>query len=330
MSTDTLRTAGTRRNSVGRETLIGIFLLLLPVIGAQAGGGAGYFYYVAAQLAVWATFAIAYDLLIGFAGITSFGHATFFGIGAYGAAISFLRIGETFSSLLIGFAAAAVAGALIGFGIIRTFGVAILLLTFALGQAMWLIILANPWGLTGGDNGLPGLQPPHLFGAGSEVSLYLIAAAMFLVSFRALRALTNSPFGDVLKGIRENEQRVACLGFNTRAYKLAAFVISAAVSGLAGAVNAFTQRQASPDVFYWLVSTDVMVFALLGGRGTLIGPAIAAGALILIRTALSAYTDSWQAVVGVIYVVSALLLPNGVWTALRERIARGKTKSNQQ
>ena len=305
-----------RRNSaLGRELTCIVLVSLVPILAAQVMTGADLFYYLGVQVAVWATFALAFDLLIGFAGIASFGHAMFFGVGGYAVALIFLATGNLGLALLGGLLAGIVLGFLVGYWVIRTFGVAILLVTFAIAQGLWLVVLANPYGLTGGDNGLPGVQPPDMFGVGRDLSLYLLAVAVFLASFVFIRRLSFSSFGDVLLGIHGNERRIEGLGFNTRLYKLAAFVISAGFSGLAGGVNAFNARQASPDLFHWLISADVMLCVLLGGRGTLIGPAIAAGALILVRTVLSAYTDAWPIAVGAIYIASALMAPDGIWSA---------------
>jgi branched-chain amino acid transport system permease protein len=293
----------------------------IPVLVAPLSGG-GHVYYLASQIAIWATFAMAYDLLLGFTGVVSFGHAVFFGVGSYAAAITYVRTGDTGLSLAISAVAGAATGALIGFAVVRTFGVAILLLTFAMGQAAWLVVMANPYGLTGGENGLPGVRPLNLFDLGPEISNYLLSVVLAVGVFVVLRVLTSMPFGDVLRGIRENEQRVAFLGFDTRAYKLVAFIISTTLSALAGGVNAFTLRQASPDDMQWLASADVMLFALLGGRGTLLGPACAAGVMILVRSVSSTYMTSWPLGIAAIYIAAALFLPNGIFAHVRWRRAR--------
>jgi branched-chain amino acid transport system permease protein len=299
--------------------LLLVALAFVPVVAAPMTGAGGHVYYLASQVAIWATFAMAYDLLLGFAGVVSFGHALFFGAGSYAAAITYVRTGDAWLALAVSFVAGAITGVVIGAAVIRTFGVAILLLTFAMGQAAWLVVMANPYGITGGENGLPGVRPPSVLSLGPESSSYVLSVALFIGVFVLLRRLTSMPFGDVLKGIRENELRVAFLGFHTRAYKLVAFVVSTSLSALAGGVNAFTLRQASPEDMQWLASADVMLFGLLGGRGTLLGPALAAALMILVRTSLSTYMTAWPLGIATIYIVAALFLPHGIFAHVRWR-----------
>lgn len=305
------------RGGLGWSMIVLLLVACVPLVGAGVTGSGGYLFYLASQIALWGIFAMAFDVLLGFAGIVSFGHALFFGLGGYAAAIVFRALGDPFSALLGGAIVGAVLGLLVGLLALRSFGVAIILLTFALAEATWLIVLSDPRGLTGGEGGLPGVQPPSYWGAGADLTFYCIVAALFLGTFAALSLLTRSSFGRVLSAIRENEQRVVCMGFDTRGYKLAAFAISAALSGVAGAANAFTQRQASPDSLHWMISADVLLFVLLGGRGTLLGPVVAAAAIIVLRAVLSEYLSFWPLVIGAIYVVAAVFLPAGLFGAPR-------------
>ena len=200
-------------------------------------------------------YAMAWDFLNGYAGLFSFGHAAFFGVGAYAVAILVVKAGVTAAPLVLAaaLAAAALTGLGVGFLAARVGSVAVFLVTFACAEALFLVALADPRGITAGDNGISGVVPAPVLGLAfnNQLAFYYLALVVLLVSWGALRALTRSQFGQVLAGIRENEVRVRFAGYHVEQYKTVAFGISALFAGLAGALNAIHERVASPEVLGW-------------------------------------------------------------------------------
>ena len=302
----------------------GLAALLLPVLLAGTRY-ASYVEHVAVQMMLLGLYAMAWDFLNGYVGLFSFGHAAFFGVGAYTAAILIARGGVTSAPLVIGLAmvAATAVGLLVGFLASRVGSVAVFLVTFACAEALFLLVLTDPRGLTAGDNGLSGVVPAPFLGFrfNDQVSFYYLALAVLLLTYRALVAVTRTPFGLVLQGIRENEVRIRFAGYHVEQYKTAAFGISALVAGLAGALNAIHERVAAPESLGWAVSGDAVLYATLGGSGTLFGPVLGAGLVILARELLSDYFRSWLIFVGVVYIVLIFFLPSGLFPVLSRRRA---------
>ncbi len=278
---------------------------------------------LATQVLVYALFSLGFDLVYGQTGLLSFGHAAFFGIGAYGAG---LASQATQGNLLLGFAVAAVCAgcgaAIIGFFSLRRRGVYFALLTLAFAELLYFVALQ--WRtLTGGDNGLRGVPPMALrlgqtvlADVGSSQAVYVLTAAIVWIAFLAMRRLHESPFGRALVAIRENDLRAEACGYDTSALKLWAFVLSGGICGVAGALNTLLLHFVGLDVLSWLTSGFVVLMTLLGGSGTLMGPFVGAAAFLALQdvvSAVPALADSWPLFVGIIFIIAAWLFPEGLW-----------------
>jgi len=196
--------------------------------------------------------------------------------------------------------------------------VAVFLVTFACAEALYLIVLTDPRGITNGDNGLPGVVPAPFLGVnlGRQVVFYYVALVVVVGAYLLLRAVTRSQFGEVLLAVRENEVRVRFAGYHVEQYKTVAVGVSASFAGLAGALTAVHERIASPENFSWPLSGDAVLYATLGGTGTLLGPFLGAAIVILAREVLSDLVRSWLIFVGVTYIVLVFFLPDGLYPVL--------------
>ena len=310
-----------RRPAVG-AVLVAVALLLPPALA-----GTRYAHYVehlVVQVMLMGLYAMAWDFLNGYVGMFSFGHAAFFGTGAYAVAILVVRGGVTSAPVLLlaALAASVVVGAVVGYLSARVGAVAIFLVTFACAEALYLLVLTDPRGLTNGDNGLAGVVPAPLLGVDltRPGTFYYVALAVVVLGYRLLAAIARSQFGQVLLGIRENEVRVRFAGYHVEQYKTAAVAVSAFFAGLAGALTALHERIASPETLGWTVSGDAVLYATLGGTGTLLGPVLGAGIVIVAREVLSDLFRSWLIFVGATYIALVFFLPSGLFPVLfRER-----------
>ncbi len=248
-----------------------------------------------AEIYIFAIFAMSLDLLLGFTGLMSLGHAAFFGLGAYAVAILGTLFGvNAWLALAAGIVVAAAGAAVIGFFCVRTSGIPFLMLTLAFSQLVFSVALK--WReVTGGSDGMAIAEKPGFFGfdLSNSLAMYFMALAFLLLSYWGLRRLLNAPLGHVFVGIRENEPRMLAIGYDTRAYKLLSFTIAGAFAGLAGGLYAIFNSFISPDAIYWTSSGDILIMTMLGGAGTLIGPAIGAGVFLLMKNVVSSYSDHW-------------------------------------
>jgi branched-chain amino acid transport system permease protein len=318
---------------MNRRQIVGLALITIAILLPIVLAGTRYATYVEhtlVRIMLLGLMAMAWDFLFGFLGMFSFGHAAFFGTGAYVAGILVARADVTSLPLVVLAAlfAAVLVGLVVGFLSARVGSVAVFLVTFTCAEAIYLIVLADPMGLTNGDNGLLGVVPkPFLgFDVRNEVAFYYLSLVVLLASWAALHAITRSQFGQVLTGIRENELRVRFAGYSVEQYKTAAFAISAFFSGLAGILTTFHERIAAPEMTGWLYSAEAVLYATLGGIGTLIGPVLGTGIVIVAREILSDYLASWLIFVGVTYIVLIFFLPSGVYS-LFFREGQGKAQA---
>ena len=286
-----------------------IVLVTLPLILPP------YYVGLVVKMMVFALFAMSLDLLLGYAGMPSLGHAAYFGMAAYTTGLLALKAGWTvWLALPAGIAMAALTSVVFGLLALRTRGSYFLMITLALSQVLWGI--AFGWrSLTGGDDGLPEVPRPDLslpWSMSDNTPFYYFVLLFFVVGTMVLVRIVASPFGYVLRGIRESETRMLVLGYNVWRYKLVAFVVAAAFAGLAGCLYVYFNRFVSPDYVHVVRSAEVLLMVILGGAGTLIGPAVGATLIVLLENLISTYTERWVTVLGIIYVLVALLAPNGI------------------
>jgi branched-chain amino acid transport system permease protein len=262
----------------------------------------------------FALFACAFNLLIGYVGLLSFGHAAFFGGAAYFTAHAAKVWGwEPLSAILLGVAGAAAMGAVVGFLAIRRQGIYFAMITLALGQMFAFICLQVPF--THGEDGIQGVPRGHLLGVldlGNQLAMYYVTLAIFLIGVVLIWRIVNSPFGNILKAIRENEKRAISLGYRVDRYKLAAFVMSAALAGLAGGTKAIVFQFATLTDVQWQMSGEVILMTLLGGIGTMIGPIVGAGFVVALQNYLAASNFPVTVLIGLIFVICVLLFRRGI------------------
>ncbi|MBB3166005.1 branched-chain amino acid ABC transporter permease [Rhizobium laguerreae] len=306
--TETIRTEKSRTAlSVQAGFLLaGLLLLLL----------APFFFYpiFLMKLLCFALFACAFNLLLGYTGLLSFGHATFFGGAAYFTAYTVKEWGlPPELGILIGVAGAAFLGLVMGFFAIRRQGIYFAMITLALSQMFFFFCLQAEF--TEGEDGIQSVPRGHLFGfidLNSSTNMYYFVLAVFLVGILIIWRFINSPFGMILKSIRENEQRAISLGYSVARYKLGAFVMSAALAGLAGAVKSIVFQFATLTDVAWQMSGEVILMTLLGGIGTLIGPLFGAGLVVVLENYLATSEFPVTIITGIVFMVCVLIFRRGI------------------
>jgi len=262
----------------------------------------------------FALFACAFNLLIGYVGLLSFGHALFFGWASYICAHAAKVWGFTPElAILTGTAAAAGLGLIVGALAIRRQGIYFAMITLALAQMMFFFAVQAPF--THGEDGIQAVPHGRLFGVidlDNTMTMYIFVAAVFISAFLLIYRIINSPFGEVLKAIRENEPRAISLGYRTERYKLVAFVMSATLAGLAGATKAIAIGLASLSDVQWQMSGEVVLMTLVGGLGTVFGPVVGAAIIVAMQTQLVGFGQWVTIIQGIIFVVCVLLFRRGV------------------
>jgi branched-chain amino acid transport system permease protein len=293
--------------------------------------GVGLYQYVALEIVIWMTFALAHNLLLGHGGMPSFGHGAYLGVGAYAFGLLQQRAGADLLGGLVGATlCTALVGAAVAAFISHRRGIYYALLTIAFGQVMWFV--AIKWhSVTGGEDGLLKIvRPPLKIGSfewplASNEAFYYFVLSVFALVVVFLWRLVHSPWGRVLRAIKQNEMRAAFVGHNVWLYKWSAFVLSAALSGLAGALFAMAQNSAYPNVMSLHNSGFVVMMVLVGGGlVSFWGPVIGAAVFILARDLLGAYTETWLLWYGLLFMTMVLFQPEGVagaWQSWRRRVA---------
>jgi branched-chain amino acid transport system permease protein len=280
------------------------------------------------EILIWGLLAMSSDILVGYTGMVSFGHSAFFGLGMYGAAAALLTVKppSLWLAVVYGLVAAAVVGAFVAYFATRLRDIYFSITTLVFSQIFYVIIFT--WTeVTGGENGLTFRQPP-LSIAGFSVpftadTLHWFVLATVVASYLLLRRVTRSPFGMVLQAIRENEPRTRAIGYPVERYKVVAVMLSGLFAGLAGVLYAVQNKFAAPDFVFFLVSGEVVIFNVMGGMGTLVGPVTGAAFFFLLREGFSRFfTEYYLIPVGVIFTLIVIFLPQGFLGFLRQALNR--------
>ena len=301
------------------------FLLVFPLVMPYEA--------LAVNILIFGLYAVGFNLLFGYTGMLSFGHAAFLGIGSYVAGIGIVHAGLPWWAVIpLGIAASALAGLLIGALAIRTKGIYFSMVTLALGQIVYYVFYkAEAW--TGGENGLRGVTVKAIEIGGLTIDLLdplakyyfmlvFVAAALWFVS----RVLA-SPFGAVIETVRENEQRAAACGYDVARTKLLVFVLSAAVCGLAGALRALHLSIVPIDSLHYLQSGQAVMMCLLGGMGSFFGPFVGALVFLYLEDVVTQLTPYWMAAVGTVFMVFVLFFPKGIWGSILAWLQRAAAPS---
>ncbi len=314
--------------------LVAIALAFLPFINDSR-----WFMFLMMQIFVFAIFAMSYDLLLGYTGIVSFGHAMFFGTGAYSVAIVMDRMDATFASFLLGTLVAVVIGGFISFlaGMLTLKLKSHYYAMLTLALAGMFLYVAERWrSVTGGNDGftfripeLPGVLQDH-----RNLVIYLFCLLSMVLLFFGMKRITESPLGRVLVGIRENDQRVESLGYRIMPYKVLISVISGMVASLAGVLYSLTIRFVDTSVFDIQVTLDALMMTIIGGVGTLLGPIIGAAIINFAHHFLSDLADvhwifqRWTILFGTVFILAVIFFPNGIVGTIQKKYAA--RKANQQ
>jgi len=298
------------------------FLLVFPLLMP--------YHALAINILIFGLFAVGFNLLFGYTGLLSFGHAAFLGVGSYLTGIAMVHGGwPWYLALVLGVASAALAGVVIGFLAIRTRGIYFSMVTLALAQIVYYAFYkAEHW--TGGENGLRGIQVPAVEIGGlrldflDPVTKYYVIFAFVAAALWFVSRLLASPFGAVIEAVRENEKRAAACGFDVARTKLLVFVISAALCGLAGALRALHLSVVPIDSLHYLLSGQAVMMCLLGGMGTFFGPFVGAGVFLTLEDVVTTITQHWMAVVGAVFMFFVLFFPAGIWGTFIKRLERAR------
>jgi len=273
---------------------------------------------------IFSIFAMGYNIIFGNTGYMSFGHAAFFGLGAYGTGIIMIGCGVSiWIGILGGILVAIFAGLIVGYFSLKRGGVYYGMLTLAFSQLFYYIVF-HGGALTGGDNGLVGIPEPVVnfpirIRLGSPWSFYGFVLIMFLITVFLIRRITSSPFGKILFAIRENENRASACGFNVKVIKFMAFLFSALFAGLAGSLYALFLGYVPINSLSWVTSGKVIIMTIFGGAGTFWGPTVGACIYVLLEETISSYIGRWEIVVGLIALFIIIFLPLGIVGTLKAR-----------
>jgi len=279
------------------------------------------------EILIWGLLAMSSDILIGYTGMVSFGHSAFFGLGMYGAAAALLTVKppDLWLAGLYGLVGAGVVAAFVAYFATRLRDIYFAISTLVFSQIFYVIIFT--WTeVTGGENGLTFAQPRlSLLGLGSDrftpVTLHWFVLAVVTLSYLLIRRILQSPFGKVLESIRENEARTRAIGYHIERYKIVAVMLSGLCAGLAGVLYAIQNKFAAPDFVFFTVSGEVVIFNVMGGMGTLVGPFAGAAFFLLLREGLSRFlTEYYLIPLGMIFVAIVIFLPQGLLGFLRRRL----------
>jgi branched-chain amino acid transport system permease protein len=279
------------------------------------------------EILIWGLLAMSLDLLIGYTGMVSFGHSAFFGLGMYGAAVALLTVRppNLWLALLAGLVGAGILAVFVAYFATRLRDIYFSITTLVFSQIFYVIIFT--WTeVTGGENGLNFRQPPFsvpgiVSGTFTPTTLHWFVLGVVTLSYLILRRITQSPFGKVLQAIRENEPRTRAIGYHIERYKIVAVMLSGLFAGLAGVLYAIQNKFAAPDFVFFLISGEVVIFNVMGGVGTLVGPVAGAAFFFLLREGFSRFfTEYYLIPVGLIFTLMVIFVPQGLLGFLKHRL----------
>lgn len=293
--------------------VVAAVLFILPFILSQLGRTGEYWIWVTTEMIIMALFAMSLNLILGYGGMVSFGHAAFFGAGAYTVALLMKKVGV---SLAVALAAAPVVAAgiaaIIGWFCVRLIGLYFAILTLAFSQLLYMIVY-QWYTLTGGDDGIHGIPRPDCL---DPVGYYILCLVLFLVCFLIMRMIVNSSFGLTIRTIRENMERAKFIGINVRRYQWLNFIIAGAFAGLAGGLLTELNRFAQTEFLHWSKSAEPIFASLVGGMYSLVGPAIGSAILIFLKIVLQQMhqrmVEVWAIILGFVLLIVVLFAPGGI------------------
>jgi branched-chain amino acid transport system permease protein len=295
-----------------------LFLIVFPFIMPYEA--------LAINILIFGLFAMGFNLLFGYMGLLSFGHAAFLGIGSYLTGIGIVHYAMPWgAAILVGVIGAAIGGLLMGFLAIRTRGIYFSMVTLALGQIVFYCFYKAE-SLTGGENGLRGVRVDNFNILGITVDFlnplvkYYIILFFVVIAIWLISRILSSPLGAVMEAIRENEKRAAACGFNVARTKLLVFVLSAAICGLAGSLRALHLSIVPIDSLHYLQSGQAVMMSILGGMGTFFGPFIGAAVMLYLEDVVTTFTKHWMAVIGLVFMFFVLFFPKGIWGTILSKL----------
>lgn len=308
--------------------------LALPVLVILFGGSfaasllAGpYWLTIVTELAIFTIFALSIDFLVGYTGLVTFGHAGFMGVGAYVLAYCSHFLGwPVGASIAAAVVVGAVAGIVVGALLTRVSGVFFIMVTLALGMMFW--AWASKSRLFGGDDGLGGIKRLDLSGIGVDLNdprvFAGVCVALSVLVYLLFHWLVRTPFGQTLRAIKQNENRIRAQGCAVQRYKVAAVAVAAAVAALAGALHLQNTKFVHPEVAHWIKSGEGLIVVIVGGAGTLVGPVIGTYLFLLAHRIIESFTAHWQIVVGLMFIAIVLAAPDGIYGRMQSLFARRK------
>jgi branched-chain amino acid transport system permease protein len=314
-----------------RRALPLLLLLALAAAAAPLVIAESYYTNIASQILIAAVFALSLNLLVGYAGLTSLGHAAYLGIAAY--MVAFLTVQLGWGQLAAAAASLAVTVALamlFGAVALRASGLGFLMITLAEGQVMWGI--AYRWvEVTNGDNGIPGVRRPLPFGIDltAPKPFYLFCLAVFLIALLQIRAMVRSGFGAAIVGTRDQPRRMRMLGFDVRLVRWLTFVAAGFWAGVAGILFVYYNQYISPHVLGLTNSVEVLLMVIAGGAGTLGGPILGAAIVVVLKNVASAYVSRWVMLLGIVFVLIVVFMPEGLVPGITSMLARRRARATR-
>jgi ABC-type branched-subunit amino acid transport system permease subunit len=311
---------------------VGIFAMIavtlpfwFPLIGGYEG--------LDTKIMIWALFAVGFDLLLGYTGYLSFGHAAFFGVSAYVTGLMLLHgTSDIIPAMIVAIIVTVLLAFAIGFMVLRRTGIYFAILTLAFAEMLYRAALSIFSDFTGGDNGLTGLPTPTLLGVPMHgLNVYYLAAAFAILGFYVARRISRSPFGMMMRAIKSNQDRLRYTGVNVAGYKLFTFVISATYAAVAGSLMVIYEPYVATIFLHWSTSGEVVIMSVIGGVGTLFGPMIGAAFMMYFENVASAAIgEQWLLILGAIFVLVVVFMPGGFVEAarrLRHAVTTGRRGS---